>query len=135
MGLYDKPDRGTLSMLGAAEGTLSGHAPNTGHESMGKGLKLEETWQPPHDKTEEEEAEQEEEEDVYSSEDGEEELPTSFGQGGYQTSVRSAHADLSDQSFFLDSEDTPFDGMIYDQGVSGINSKALGAGLGNFGWI
>ena len=60
MGLYDGPDRNSWSLESMLEGPTNLFAPGR-PDSMGKGLKLEETWEPPEEEDETDSEEQEEE--------------------------------------------------------------------------
>lgn len=109
MGLYDYPDQNSISSLDMLS-RFSGQ-----RESMGKGLKLEETWQPPEDteKGEEEaededEEEEEEEEEAYSTDEADEDVlpivtPTSDSET--PAAFYPAYGDLSNQTFFFDNDD------------------------------
>lgn len=119
MGLYDHPDRDSPSSLDYS--ASSGYFVNTHRESVGKGLKLEETWQPPKNpEGEEEEADddaEEEEEEAYSSDEADEDLPpivspTSVAET--QKSLYPTYSDLSNQTFFLD-DDSYASCLAFDQ--------------------
>lgn len=105
MGLYDRPDQDSVSSLDLLTRF------STQRESMGKGLKLEETWQPPQDTEDEEEVEdeaEEEEEEAYSTDEADEDVlpivtPTSDARA--PTAFYPACGDLSNQTFFFDSDD------------------------------
>lgn len=95
---------------------LSGTSGEPNRDSMGKGLKLEETWQPPQDEDEEEEDEDddEDEEGSYSTdeaEDMEEEPPMmATAPQTAQTAFYPPYADLSHQSFFFSNDDDLYTG-------------------------
>ncbi|KAK4690567.1 hypothetical protein P7C71_g6249, partial [Lecanoromycetidae sp. Uapishka_2] len=97
IGLYDN-DASDLSALTSAVGS----DPN--RDSLGKGLKLEETWQPPND-------EDEEDEEGYSTDEGEEMdevppvLPTSTASEIQTSFYPPTYGDLSNQSFFFNEDD------------------------------
>lgn len=122
MGLYD--DRVT----DCTSPTIS---ENPNRDSLGKGLKLEETWQPPN-----EEDGDEDDDKAYSTDEAEdaeeEEAPLSFMTSGpteAQTAVYPTYGDLSNQSFFFNDDDEYHDNqytniMAYGQGFSGIPPKA-----------
>ena len=117
MGLYDDKDNGF--MLGIDSVSLQ----DPSRDSVGKGLKLEETWQPPN------EPDDEEDEDGYSTDEAEEAeevppepVPTTFP--GTQKTVYPPHADLSNQSFFFEEDEyigeTPYsDYYTLGQGLHG----------------
>jgi len=128
MGLYDAPDRSSFSSF------TSGPLSHPGHESMGKGLKLEETWQPPEDEEDDDEGEEEEEQAYESAaplpveEPRRTEMVQGFGtMWGDNTYMDGAlgktmggqgmgmgYGDLSNQSFFFDG-----DGDFYEGGEAG----------------
>ena len=126
LGLYDDKKEEFLSTLNS----------ESNRESLGKELKLEETWQPPKNEEEDEEA--------YSSDEAEEEEPEALGfinqapvdpQTFYPT-----YGDLSNQSFFFNDDDQQ---LGHD--VPYVNYVALGpegppkaqavAETGNFMWL
>lgn len=115
MGLYDYPDQDSISSLN----WLTRFSEQ--RESMGKGLKLEETWQPPKDSDgEEDEAEDEaeEEEEAYSTDEADEDVlpivsPTS--EASTQGNFYPAYGDLSNQTFFFD--DDPYANCIALQAI------------------
>ena len=127
MGLHDGPDRHSWSlesMLDGPTNLFSSHRP----ESTGKGLKLEETWEPPEeeDETDSEELEEneEEEEEVegeHNSEaesedqegqdaEGDEEMirlaEGALGLGNRDETVPQRPPDISNRSFFFESDDS-----------------------------
>ena len=90
-------------------------------EATGKGLKLEETWQPPEEDDDEDEEEEEEEEeddeqeaDDTSSDDGEEELPPPPPPKQEPSQIKAPvvsirpqpTGNLQGQSFFFDEDDS-----------------------------
>lgn len=115
MGLYDCPDQDSISSLDLLT-RLSDH-----RESMGKGLKLEETWQPPTEEEEDEdEAEEdaEDEEEAYSTDEADEDiLPIVTPSSDAETpgAFYPAYGDLSNQTFFFD--DDPFANCISLQSI------------------
>lgn len=104
MGLYDCPDLNSISSLDMLS-RFSGQ-----RESMGKGLKLEETWQPAKDTEKDEEAEDdEEEEEAYSTDEADEDvLPIVTPTSDTETPAAfyPAYGDLSNQTFFFDNDDS-----------------------------
>jgi len=98
MGLYD--DRGSTFM----SGLNSVVSEESNRDSMGKGLKLEETWQPPNDD------EEEEDDDGYSTEEAEEveEVPPpvmASAPAEAQSAFYPAYRDMSNQSFFFNDDE------------------------------
>jgi len=133
MGLYDKPDRNSCSLnsLAGSHGGSFGAHPH--HESLGKGLKLEETWQPPA------EEEEDEEEESGPSDDPKEPPPESAGEQLWQGDLMGEKAleasnatsgDLSNQSFFFDHNDDYYDGGALGQQVSYMASNLPGVTWG-----
>lgn len=139
MGLYDSPDQDHVSSL--LFGDDSGCHQVCGslqppHESVGKGLKLEETWQPPirQDDQDEDDVEDEADEDC-STDEGEEELPYLTGVGEQQA-VLPAYGDLSNRTFFFDDNDENFTNeTAFDQTFSFAQHKTLDPALGAATWI
>ena len=136
MGLYDDVGKDFMSTLNSA---INDH-PSC--NSMGKGLKLEETWKPP--KADEDNVIDEPEEG-YSSEEVEEidEIPAvqSTTQPGIQTALYPTYGDLSNQSFFF-SEDEQYttddqfaNYMTYGQGLQGNQPKMQDPTTSSFVWF
>lgn len=124
MGLYDLP-----------EPSLTWDSPVV--EATGKGLKLEETWQPPEDDDDEEEADQEA--DDASSDDGEEELPPPLAkQEPEQLQVPvnikpQTPSSMEGQSFFFDEDDTVTKEWWFHQ-LKQPTIPVRDAGIG-YGWL
>ncbi|KAI4198444.1 MAG: hypothetical protein LQ346_002768 [Caloplaca aetnensis] len=124
LGLYDGPGRKELSTLNSSPD----HIDQVFTISQGKGLKLEETWQPPNGNGEE--AEQD------SSEDEIEEMPQPAStQAEFQQTFIPTYGDLSNQSFFFESDDPYTDFMPFDQGFQVCQSKGSDPSLQNFMWF
>ncbi|KAL8743716.1 MAG: hypothetical protein Q9190_003963 [Brigantiaea leucoxantha] len=108
MGLYDGPDRDCLSKLDSSPEQLGLLLA----EPQGKGLKLEETWQPPKntgaeaEEEEEEEEDDDDEEEGYSTDEAEDDLPPAPAAAETQPTFIPTYADLSNQSFYFDGDDT-----------------------------
>lgn len=92
MGLYDPPDNSTSLLAG-------------GLLSTGKGLKLEETWQPPADDDDEDDEPEEAGNDASSDEEDEEEPPPADDQQWPLPSGGLLPTNMSGQSFFFDDDD------------------------------
>lgn len=119
MGLYDQP-----------ETTLPWGFPSLG-ESTGKGLKLEETWQPP-----EEDDEENQDADDASSDDGSvEELPAAKGnvQLPLHNIKNQIPGNMQGQSFFFD-EDETYTKEWWFQQLKQPAVPVRDAGLG-YGWL
>ncbi|KAF2873822.1 hypothetical protein BDV95DRAFT_489304 [Massariosphaeria phaeospora] len=116
MGLYDAPDPSlSWNVSGLVEGT-------------GKGLKLEETWQPP------EEDEDEEELDDASSDDGSvEELPVKEAEQVPVNIKPHTPGNMEGQSFFFD-EDENYTKEWWFQQLKHPSMPVRDAGLG-YGWL
>ena len=137
MGLYDNEDHDLISTLNSA----TSEAPN--RESVGKGLKLEETWQPPNDDDEEDDGEDDDE--GYSTDEAEEveEDPSILASksSDAQTAFYPTYGDLSNQSFFFSdddqypSEDAYANYLTFGQELQGSQLKPQDAGTGNFLWF
>ncbi|KAL1604845.1 hypothetical protein SLS60_004385 [Paraconiothyrium brasiliense] len=116
MGLYDVSDSSLdwSSSLG---------------EATGKGLKLEETWQPPEDDDEEEE-----QDDDASSDDGEEELPPPPAPIAPVASAKAQPTgNMEGQSFFFDEDDNITKEWWY-QHLKQPSLPVRDAGYG-YGWL
>lgn len=125
MGLYDGPGRKELSTLNSSPD----HIDQLFTVPQGKGLKLEETWQPPNENTDEVEEEG-------SSEDEAEEVPPPAPtQVDVQSTYIPAYGDLSNQSFFFDGDDPYYDCMPFDQGFQVCQPKASDPSFQNFMWF
>ena len=135
MGLYDDKASDFTSSLNSALSV----DPN--RDALGKGLKLEETWQPPNDD------EEEDDDEAYSSDEAEEveETPPSFmasAPAEAQTAFLPNYGDLSDQSFFFNDDEEYINNdqyanyLAYGQGLSGVQSKPQPSpGLENYLWF
>ena len=139
MGLYDDEDKNFMSTLNSA---LS-NDPN--RDSVGKGLKLEETWEPPKDDEDDEDDDNDEQEEGYSSEEVEEVDEIlgiqSTAPPGIQTAFYPPYADLSNQSFFF-SEDNEYTNedeyanyMAYGTDLQDSQPKLQDPVTGSFVWL
>ena len=141
MGLYDHPDRNSFSLDSLTESHAGSLGAHPHHESLGKGLKLEETWRPP----EEVEEDEEDDEDAESSE-GEDhavdEIPPiddgaqawQVGGGKVQDTLQPMYTDLSNQSFFFDGDDGYFDGGTFAQQIPAMTSNIHDVALQGYMW-
>lgn len=134
MGLYDVPDSST-SFGSVGEPLqyflLSQTGPYPLYQPTGKGLKLEETWQPP---AAEENLDQADEN--YSSDGSEDEPPrASVHQGAPQVQLPlPTGPDLSNHTFYFENEDT-YDGRVFlNETMSAIEAKVPVAGFDAFAW-
>ncbi|KAL8730362.1 MAG: hypothetical protein Q9166_004127 [cf. Caloplaca sp. 2 TL-2023] len=125
MGLYDGPSRRELSALNASPT----HIGQLLAEPQGKGLKLEETWQPPNDDVDDVG------EEGYSTDEAEEDLPAAPAPRETQSTFVPAYGDLSNQSFFFDSDDPFTNYMSFDAGVQAYQPKMCDAANQNFMWL
>ncbi|KAL8783904.1 MAG: hypothetical protein Q9213_004322 [Squamulea squamosa] len=126
MGLYDGPSRRELSTLNVPRD----HNGQLLAEPQGKGLKLEETWQPPSDD------DHDAEEEAYSTDEAEEDLPPAPAPQESQSAlVPASYGDLSNQSFLFDSDD-PFTNYIsFDSGVQSCQPKISDVANQNCMWL
>ncbi|KAL8915208.1 MAG: hypothetical protein Q9171_000327 [Xanthocarpia ochracea] len=126
MGLYDGPSRRELSSLNVSPD----HIGQLLAQPQGKGLKLEETWQPPNDEA------QDAEEEGYSTDEAEEDLPAAPApQESQAVLLPATYGDLSNQSFFFDSDDPFADYMSFDPGVQVCQPKMSDMANQNFMWL
>jgi hypothetical protein len=114
LGLYDAPEQDNSSWLGGNAGMDLLQA------KTGKGLKLEETWEPPEESEEEEEEEEEEEggeDDAEGDAEDEETAQKAEVPGQQQTttydSAPNHSMDMSNQSFLFDHDGSVDAGMVY----------------------
>ena len=122
MGLYDDKNGSMFAPLDQiGSGTLG-----LG-DSLGKGLKLEETWKPP--------GEADEADEGYSTDDAEEELPIALGPQEARLQVLPADGDLSNQTFFFDNDEQYGNFIAYHQGLSAYPSKPIDPAAGDFLWF
>ncbi|KAL8659060.1 MAG: hypothetical protein Q9226_000641 [Calogaya cf. arnoldii] len=123
MGLYDGPSRRELS-------TFTVSPDHIYQQPHGKGLKLEETWQPANDDG------HDAEEEGYSTDEAEEELPHAPAPHDDRPALLPAtYGDLSNQSFFFDSDDPFTDYMSFDSDVEVCQQKVSDAANQNFMWL
>ena len=144
MGLYDHPDGDYFSNLNHVDPAALHQFTNPHRESVGKGLKLEETWQPPQpqekaeDDDEEEEAEEEEEEEeeeeAYSTDEAEDELPAPTS-GQTPATFYPAYGDLSNQSFFFDHDEHYTNYINLNPGIPVCQPKDRNPAGENFLWF
>ena len=122
MGLHDGPDRNSWSLESMLDGPTNLFSSNR-PDSMGKGLKLEETWEPPEEEDEtdneeedDEEAEGEQESEAESDDptgqavEGDDEMirlaEGALGLGNRDEMVPQRPPNLSNHSFFFESDDS-----------------------------
>ena len=141
MGLYDSPDKDQISSLTFGDRFGCTQVCDTLHhrqESVGKGLKLEETWQPPlgQEVEDEDEVEDEAEKD-YSTDEGEEELLSGPGliAAGQQHTALLPYGDLSNQTFFFDDEENFTNDIAFDPTFSFAQHKALDTTMEHATWL
>ncbi|KAL8967150.1 MAG: hypothetical protein Q9183_003045 [Haloplaca sp. 2 TL-2023] len=125
MGLYDGPSRKDLSTLNRSPDHIS----HLLTPAQGKGLKLEETWQPPQDHDDDED------EENYSTDEAEDDLPPAPAVDEAQSTVIPAYGDLSNQSFFFEHDDPCTDYMSFDQGMPLCQPKGSDPPHQNFMWF
>lgn len=139
MGLYDDKASDFMSSLSSVV------SEGSNRDSLGKGLKLEETWQPPNE--DDDDDDEEDDDEGYSSDDAEEveEGPPSFMASApteAQTAFYPAYGDLSNQSFLFNDDDEYHNNdqyaeyLAYGQGLSGVQPKPQqDLGMENYLWF
>lgn len=132
MGLYDSPEKDISSNLGYGF-TTSNQFLGPNRPSMGKGLKLEETWHPP--KEQDEVEDDGEEEEAYSTDEGEDDLPVAPVAEEAQEAFYPTYGDLSNQSFFFENDEQYSNCIAFDQGIQVCQPKGPDAGGQNFLWF
>lgn len=125
MGLYDGPGRKELSTLNSSPDHIS----HLFAEPQGKGLKLEETWQPPNEDGDEGE------EEGYSTDEAEEDLPSVPAANEVQPTLVPTYGDLSNQSFFFDRDDPYPNYLPVDPGFQFYQPKVSDPSAQNFMWL
>ena len=131
MGLYDSPEPATQSWQADMDGRQSWLAPDL-VKSGGKGLKLEETFEPPPDHGMDGEEEDDDDEDNGSSEDEVQEEPPGMDEPHLHVTVASSQpASMAGQSFFFDDDDAYSGDWWYGQTKS---VTAPDAAM-DYGWI
>ena len=124
----------------------SGTSGDANRDSMGKGLKLEETWQPPKDEDENDDDDDDDDDDdeerSYSTDEAEEieedpPIMASVPQEG-QTALYPPYGDLSQQSFFFSQDEDAYSGEDHPYtnylALGSGQSKAQDSVTGNFVW-
>lgn len=128
MGLYDHPDEETWSELDYDHSSFLYHLASPHRESTGKGLKLEETWEPPKD------ADGAEDDEAYSSDEAEEDLPGAANMSQGPSALDPAFSDLSNQSFFFDNDDPYSVCVALGQALPPCQPKGPDPARANFLW-
>ncbi|KAL8795123.1 MAG: hypothetical protein Q9195_002420 [Heterodermia aff. obscurata] len=128
MGLYDDKNGTMVSANNSTSIQSPDYCTNLHRTSAGKGLKLEETWQPPSDDATEEGED-------YSSDEGEDDLPVAPPLQQRQPQVNSEYKDLSNQTFFFESDDHYSNYMAFDPAMQFYEEKAPDPWSGNFLWF
>ena len=128
MGLYDDKNGSMASANNATGIQTPDRCTNLQRASVGKGLKLEETWQPPSD-------DQTEDGDDYSSDEGEDDLPIAPPVQQRQPQAITEYKDLSNQTFFFESDEHYSNYMAFDQAMQFYDEKAPDPSSGNFLWF
>ena len=119
MGLYDDKNGSMFASLDYIGSGASGLG-----DSLGKGLKLEETWKPPGDA----EAQSDEADEGYSTDDVEEDLPVCPAPQEAQTQVFPVYDDMSNQTFFFENDEEYSNCVAFDQGMSAYQAKCRDPG-------
>lgn len=116
MGLYDDKNGSMFASLDHVGNRVSGLG-----ASLGRGLKLEETWKPLGSA----DAENHEADEGYSTDDAEEVLPTVPARQEAQGHILPMDDNLSNRTFFFDYDEQYNSSYILDQGLSAYRSKHL----------
>jgi len=126
MGLYDDKNGSMFASLDHVGNRASGLG-----ASLGRGLKLEETWKPPGRA----DAEEHEADEGYSTDDAEEVLPIVPAPQEAQAHILPVDDDLSNRTFFFDNDEQYNNPYTLDQGLSAYQSKHLYPATGNLLWF
>ena len=131
MGLYDDPDSSTsFSTVGEPLQYFlrSQFETYPTYQAPGKGLKLEETWQPPSEEG------MDQADENYSSDGSEDQPPRASVRGAPQQVALPSAPDRSNHTFYFENEDT-YDGRVFlNETMSAIEAKVPGAGFDAFAW-
>ncbi|KAL9609678.1 MAG: hypothetical protein Q9167_005561 [Letrouitia subvulpina] len=119
MGLYDGPDRDSLSKVSSSPEQLG----LLFIEPPGKGLKLEETWEPPKNIQEDTE---EDDDEGYATTEADDDLTTASETTEGQVTYIPSYTEFSNQSFFLDCNDTYTNCMAFAQGAEVCQPNGAG---------
>lgn len=119
MGLYDPPDNPTSLLAGGFGGT-------------GKGLKLEETWQPPADADDDDDEPEDGGNDASSDEEEDEEPPPADDRQWPLPNGGLLPTDMSGQSFFFDGDDETCSDEWWYQQLKYPTATNTGYG---YGWL
>ena len=136
MGLYDNPSKESFALdavMGGHLGGLTNYHPQP--ESTGKGLKLEETWQPPEDEEGSEAGDEEVDKETCPVVPADNKVPTGFKDVGVEGVPFSTYRDLSNQSFFFDSDEVYLDGTGFNSTIPTMAPNLHGYALPDFGWV
>jgi len=126
MGLYDDKNGSMFASLDHVGDRASGLG-----ASLGRGLKLEETWKPLSSANVEDDGADE----GYSTDDAEEVLPTVPAPQETQAHILPMDDNLSHRTFFFDSDEQYNSSYTLDQGLSAYQSKHLDPATDNLLWF
>ena len=132
MGLYDCPNRDSFALETAVDQHFGVMVAHPEQEPAGKGLKLEETWQPPEEDNSSEEDSQDGDEACSVVEVGHDVPPVSDGHEEAQAASFPPCIDLSNQSFYFDNDENYFDGMSFGQAIPAMSANLSGVILGDY---
>ena len=145
MGLYDSPERSSIPMDTISDDNSTIYMSER-HGSTGKGLKLEETWEPPEEDegSDDEDAEDDEIDEAAEQREEEEKVAEKAARQAEQVTVveceaaaetlRQMYGDMSNQSFFFDAEDAYVEGRGMHPQMVSMDSTVRGVTLNNFMW-
>lgn len=126
MGLYDDKNGSMFASLDHVGNRVSGLG-----ASLGRGLKLEETWKP----LSSADAENHEADEGYSTDDAEEVLPTVPPRQEARAHILPMDDNLSNRTFFFDYDEQYNCSYTLDQGLSAYQSKHLDPATDNLLWF
>lgn len=126
MGLYDDENGSMFASLDHVGNRVSGLG-----ASLGRGLKLEETWKP----LSSADAQNHEADEGYSTDDAEEVLPTVPARQEAQAHILPMDDNFSNRKSFFDYEEQYNSSCILDQGLSAYRSKHLDPATESLLWF
>lgn len=136
MGLYDSPGKDSFALdtvMGGHHGGMTNYQPQP--ETTGKGLKLEETWHPPGDEEGSEVGGEEADEETCPVTSANNKGPSGSKYVGEEDVPFSTYGDLSNRSFFFDSDEVYLDGTGFNSAIPTTAPNLHGYALQDYAWM
>ena len=136
MGLYDSPSKDSFALDAVMGGHLGGMtAYHLQPESNGKGLKLEETWQPPEDEEDSEAGGEEADEETCPVVPADNKGLNGSKYVGVEGVPFSTYGDLSNQSFYFDNDEVYLDGAGFNPAIPTMAPSLHGHTFQDYAWM